>query len=141
MYVEDILRRKSPRVVTIRTNETVGIAAQLMRTSNVGALVVKDTAHSEGHEAVAMFTERDVVRAIAERGAAGFDMKVSQLISMQQFFSCGSKDTLERVQDIMSRHHVRHLPVVDNDSLIGVISTRDVASLFEESAANAAQAA
>ena len=75
MKVGDILRKKTARIATIRMNETVGIAAQLMRASNVSALVVKDVVRTEGNTAVGMFTERDVVRAIAEHGAAGINMK------------------------------------------------------------------
>ena len=69
MKVGDILRKKTARVVTVRMNETVGVAAQLMRTSNISALVVKDVVRTEGNTAVGMFTERDVVRAVAEHGA------------------------------------------------------------------------
>ena len=66
MQVGDILSKKtSARVVTMRMNETVGVAAQLMRANNISALVVKDVVRSEGNTAVGMFTERDVVRAIA----------------------------------------------------------------------------
>ena len=97
MQVGDILRKKTARVATVRMNETVGIAAQLMRSSNISALVVKDVVRTEGNTAVGMFTERDVVRAIAEHGAAGVSLKVSQLISVQQLVSCTSTDTLEHV--------------------------------------------
>lgn len=132
MQVGDILRTKSARVATVRMNETVGIAAQLMRASNISALVVKDVVHTEGNTAVGMFTERDVVRAIAEHGAAGVNLKVSQLISVQQLVSCGSTDTLEHVRHVMNKHHIRHLPVIDHYSLIGVISIRDIAAAFDE---------
>ena len=71
MKVGDILRKKNTRIATVRMNETVAIAAQLMRASNISALVVKDVVRTEGNTAVGMFTERDVVRAIAEHGAAG----------------------------------------------------------------------
>ncbi len=88
MKVGDILRKKTARIATIRMNETVAIAAQLMRASNVSALVVKDVVRTEGNTAAGMFTERDVVRAIAEHGAAAINMKISQLISVQQLVSC-----------------------------------------------------
>src|ERR1700743_2876594 len=101
MQVGDILSKKThARVVTVRMNETVAVAAQLMRTSNISALVVKDVVRTEGNTAVGMFTERDVVRAVAEHGAAGVALKVSQLISVQRLISCTSSDSLE---------HVRHL--------------------------------
>jgi CBS domain-containing protein len=141
MQVGDILRKKTSRVVTVRMNETVGIAAQLMRANNISALVVKDVVRSEGNTAVGMFTERDVVRAIAEHGAAGVNLKVSQLVSVQQLVSCSSTDTLEHVRRLMLKNHIRHLPVIDNYSLINVISMRDVSSAFAEAATSAAHAA
>jgi CBS domain-containing protein len=141
MLVGDILRKKTSRVVTVRMNETVGIAAKLMRTSNISALVVKDVVRTEGNTAVGMFTERDVVHAIAEHGAAGVNLKVSQLISVQQLVSCTSTDTLEHVRHLMNRHHIRHLPVIDDYSLAGVISMRDVAAAFDEASSSTPQAA
>jgi CBS domain-containing protein len=134
MQVGDILRKKAARVATVRMNETVAIAAQLMRSGNISALVVKDVVRTEGNTAVGMFTERDVVRAIAEHGAAGVNMKVSQFVSVQQLISCTPSDTLEHVRRVMNREHIRHLPVIDNYSLIGVISMRDILAAFDEEA-------
>src|SRR5277367_3439689 len=134
MQVGDILRNKTARVATVRMNETVGIAAQLMRTSNVSALVVKDVVRTEGNTAVGMFTERDVVRAVAEHGAAGVSVKISQLISVQRLISCTSADTLEHVRHLMNVQHIRHLPVIDDFALVGVISLRDVSSAFDDAA-------
>jgi CBS domain-containing protein len=141
MKVGDVLSKKTARIATIRMNETVGVAAQLMRASNVSALVVKDVVRTEGNTAVGMFTERDVVRAIAEHGAAGINMKVSQLISVQQLVSCSSSDTLEDVRHLMNKHHIRHLPVIDNHSLCGVISMRDISGAFDKQAMTAHAAA
>lgn len=64
MQVGDVLRKKASRVVTVRMNETVAIAAQLMRANKISALVVKDVVRTECDTAVGMFTERDVVRAV-----------------------------------------------------------------------------
>jgi CBS domain-containing protein len=141
MQVGDVLRKKNHRVVTVRMNETVGIAAQLMRASNISALVVKDVVRTEGNTAVGMFTERDVVRAIAQHGAAGVNLKVGQLISVQRLVSCTSSDTLEHVRHLMNVNHIRHLPVIDNFSLAGVISMRDISTAFDEAAGGAAQTA
>jgi CBS domain-containing protein len=138
MKVGDILCNKTARVVTVRMNETVGIAAQLMRASNISALVVKDVVRTEGNTAVGMFTERDVVRAIAEHGAAGINLKVGQLISVQRLVSCSTTDTLEHVRHLMNVHHIRHLPVIDDFALAGVISMRDVSAAFDEATAVAA---
>src|SRR3978361_1922031 len=141
MQVGDVLRKKAARVATVRMNEPVSSAAQLMRSSNISALVVKDVVRTEGNTAVGMFTERDVVRAIAEHGAAGASLKVSQLISVQELVSCSSTDTLEHVRHVMNRHHIRHLPVIDNYSLIGVISIRDISTAFDDEATRAKPAA
>jgi CBS domain-containing protein len=140
MQVGDILRKKTARVATVGMNETVAIAAQLMRARNISALVVKDVVETEGNTAAGMFTERDVVRAIAEHGAAGVNLKVSQLISVQQLVACSSTDTLEDARRLMNRNHIRHLPVIDNYSLVGVISIRDISAAFDNEA-NAARPA
>src|SRR6266850_552546 len=100
MQVGDILRKKTARVATVRMNETVGIAAQLMRASNIRALVVKDVVRTEGNTAVGMFTERDRRRR--------------------------------------NKNHIRHLPVIDDYSLIGVISIRDISSAVDDAATAAA---
>jgi CBS domain-containing protein len=142
MLVGDILRKKAPRVVTVRMNETVGIAAKLMRANNISALVVKDVVRSEGNNtAVGMFTERDVVRAIAEHGGNGASLKVAQLISVQQLISCTSTDTLEHARHLMNVNHIRHLPVIDNYSLVSVISMRDIAAAMDEALNGTPQAA
>jgi CBS domain-containing protein len=141
MQVGDILCKKASRVVTVRMNETVAVAAQLMRASNISALVVKDVVRTEGNTAAGMFTERDVVRAIAEHGVAGVNLKVSQLISVQQLVACSPTDTLEHVRHLMNRHHIRHLPVIDNYSLAGVISMRDISAAFDAEASATARPA
>jgi CBS domain-containing protein len=131
MKVGDVLRKKTTRIATVRMNETVAIAAQLMRANNISALVIKDVVRTEGNTAVGMFTERDVVRAIAEHGAAGVNMKISQLISVQRLVFCASSDTLEHVRHLMNVNHIRHLPVIDDYNLVGVISMRDIAAAFD----------
>jgi CBS domain-containing protein len=141
MNVGDVLRKKTARVVTVRMNETVGVAARLMRASDISALVVKDVVRTEGTTAAGMFTERDVVRAIAEHGAAGVNLRVSQLILVQKLISCASDDTLEHVRHLMNVHHIRHLPVIDNFSLAGVISMRDISAAFDQAANGAPKAA
>ena len=141
MQVEDILRRKTTRIATVRMNETVAIAAQPMRAGNISALVVKDVCRTEGNVAVGMFSERDVVRAIASHGAAGVDLKVSSLISVQELISCRSTDTLEHVRHLMNKNHIRHVPVIDDYTLIGVVSIRDISTALEEDGIGADQSA
>lgn len=126
MTVAEILRRKRTRIATVRMNETVATAARLLRAEAVGALVVTDVCDTEGHVAAGMFSERDVVHAVADHGAAGLALKVGALISVQRLVSCRSADSLDHVRGLMADHHIRHLPVIDDHTLVGVISMRDV---------------
>jgi CBS domain-containing protein len=103
--------------------------------------VVKDVCRTEGNTAVGMFSERDVVRAIAEHGAAGVNRKVSDLISVQELISCRSTDTLDHVRHLMNKNHIRHVPVIDDHTLIGVVSIRDISTALEDDLAPPVQAA
>ncbi|MES2752114.1 MAG: CBS domain-containing protein [Pseudomonadota bacterium] len=141
MKVEDILHRKTTRIATVRMNETVATAARLLRTENVSALVVKDVCRTEGNVVVGMFSERDVVRAVAEHGPSGINLKVSALISVQKLIACRSTDTIDHVRHLMSVHHIRHLPVIDDHTLIGVISMRDINAVSGHAGAGIASAA
>ena len=126
MRVGDILNRKPARIATVRMNETVATAARLLQAENIGALVVNDVCGTEGNVAVGMFSERDVARAIAEHGPSAIGMKVSALISVQNLVWCRSTDTLAEACDLMTVNQIRHLPVIDDHTLIGVISMRDI---------------
>ncbi|MHC2384267.1 CBS domain-containing protein [Bradyrhizobium liaoningense] len=82
-----------------------------------------------------------MVRAVAEHGANAVNVKVSQLVSVQQLVSCTSSDPIEHVRHLMNRHHIRHLPVIDDYSLISVISMRDIAAAVDEALNGTPQAA
>jgi CBS domain-containing protein len=60
---------------------------------------------------------------------------------VQRLVACTSSDTLEHVRHLMNVHHIRHLPVIDNFALAGVISMRDISAAFDEAASGAAQTA
>ena len=141
MLVADLMKLKNARVPTIRMSETVEMAATLLNRERIGAVVVKDACGSEGDTVVGIFSERDVVRAVAEHGANAVSVKVSQLVSVQQLVSCSSSDTIEQVRHLMNRHHIRHLPVIDDYSLVSVISMRDIAAVVDEALNGTPQAA
>ena len=73
--------------------------------------------------------------------SAGVKLKVSQLISVQRLVSCSSADTLDAVRHLMNIHHIRHLPVIDNFTLAGVISMRDIAAAADTLTSSEPQAA
>ena len=124
MRVEDILRRKPHRIAMVRVNETVETAAKLLKTENIGALVVKDVCRTEGNTVVGMFSERDIARALLEHGPKVMQMPVSALMS-KSLISCSPKDSERHVLSLMDQHHIRHIPVLDDSTLVGLISVRD----------------
>ena len=125
MTVADILRTKDTRIITVRLRETAATAAMLMQRENIGALVVKDVSRTEGNIVVGVFSERDLARAIAKHGAAVLDMPIAQLLG-RPLVSCGERDTLDTVLRLMDKHQVRLLPVMEEHTLIGVISISDI---------------
>lgn len=125
MLVADLMKSKSARVPTIRMSETVEMAATLLNRERIGAVVVKDACGSEGDTVVGIFSERDVVRAIAERGVAALKVQVGELMS-RNMISCAMDDSVDHVRELMERHHIRHLPVIEEHQMVGVLSIRDV---------------
>jgi len=124
MRVEDILRSKNHRIVMIRMNETVETAARLMKAENIGALVVKDVCRTEGNIVVGMFTERDIARSLLEHGARVLQMPISSLMS-RNLTTCAPTDSLAHVLGLMEDKHIRHVPVLDGDTLVGLVGVRD----------------
>ena len=115
-------------------NDLVAIAAVPMRSSNISALVVKDVVRTEGNTAVGMFTERDVVRAIAEDGAAGANLKVSQFISVQQLASAHLTDSPSTFVTSSTGTTSAICRCSEHDTCIGVVSIRDISTAFDEEA-------
>lgn len=127
MLVADLMKLKPARVPSVRMNETVEMAATLLNRERIGAVVVKDACGSEGDTVVGIFSERDVVRAIAERGGVALKALVGDLMS-RNMISCQMDDSIDHVRSLMDTHHVRHLPVMEEHQLVGVLSIRDVLS-------------
>ena len=125
MNVADILKRKPSRIVTVRQNETVAMAATILKRENTGALIVKDVVRTEGNTPLGMFSERDIVRALVDHGAAALQMPVGELMT-KRIISCAPQDDLATVKRLMVQHHISHLPVFEAEQLIGVVSVRDV---------------
>jgi CBS domain-containing protein len=128
MKIEQLLIRKGTRIISVRMNETVETAARMLRRENIGAVVVKDVCGTEGDTIVGMLSERDVLRAIVDQGPAVLRKPVASLMS-RPVISCSPKDDLEHVIELFNRHHIRHVPVVENEALIGVVSIRDIVAV------------
>lgn len=124
----DILTFKPARILTARMEESVIGAARLMRQENVGAIVVTDHVGTEGLTVVGIFSERDVLRAVVESGAAALQRPIADIMS-RRVIAVKPDDTIRTILDRMRDNHVRHLPVIDNHQLVGVISIRDLIAL------------
>lgn len=125
MRVEQILRTKGTRILSIRLREPVAAAAKLMVAENIGALVVTDVVSTEGSTVVGMLSERDIVRALITSGNDVMKMPVEKLMT-KKLISCGPNDDLADVIEKMDRYGIRHVPVLDEHTLVGVVSVRDV---------------
>jgi CBS domain-containing protein len=121
MNVNAILRTKGTKVVTVRPESSVSELTEQLRSEGIGALVVSE----DDTTIVGIVSERDIVRGLAQHGAAVLDSKVGDIMHRDVVTSSGDED-IEAVMGKMTRHRIRHLPVVDNGRLCGIISIGDV---------------
>ncbi|MCH8008575.1 MAG: CBS domain-containing protein [Chloroflexi bacterium] len=120
MKIESILATKSSNVVTVRPDLSLREAVDLMAEHNIGALIVVD----EAGRPIGIISERDIIREAA-RTEAVFDLTVSRVMT-KELITASPEDDLETVLQTMTARHFRHLPVMDREQLIGVLSIRDV---------------
>ena len=121
MNVEGILRAKGARVVTIRPDATVAELVRGLRDERIGAMVVsEDGSHVDG-----IVSERDVVHALADTGAAAINARVSDIMTTP-VMTCAPSDSVKSLMELMTRHRIRHLPVVEGDMVAGIVSIGDV---------------
>src|SRR5271157_1603035 len=130
MKVSQLLRKKGGRIASIRMDETIERAAKMLRDENIGALVIKDSCNTEGDVVVGMFSERDLLRAVLGRGPGILKLPVSRLMS-PNVISLRSNDDTTKAVELFNKHRIRHLPVIDDHTLIGVISIRDIVAAYE----------
>jgi CBS domain-containing protein len=123
MKISDILRHKGSTVTTIRpTGLITELLAQLAE-KRIGALVVVD-----GNDAVAgIVSERDVVRRLNERGADLLTATVADIMTTA-VQTAEPGDDVDAVAERMTEHRIRHLPVCEGDTLVGIVSIGDVVS-------------
>ena len=122
MQVRHILRGKGRDIVTIASDASLADAARLLADKKIGALVVKGAAGA----LAGIISERDLVRAIAVRGAAALDDSVAGHMT-RDIQTCVECDTVEMVMETMTRGRFRHVPVLDEgDRLCGMVSIGDV---------------
>lgn len=119
MKVEAALATKGREVATVDPSITLATVAQTLRLKGIGALVVLDQGRMVG-----IVSERDVVHAFAAHRAEAAEIRVAEVMS-KSVITCKPEDSLTRVLGLMTRHRVRHLPVLDGGQLAGLISIGD----------------
>jgi CBS domain-containing protein len=118
--VEAILKQKGSRVWTIPGEATVFEAIQLMAARNIGALVVVS-----GHKLEGIFSERDYTRKVALHGKSSKETFVSEVLS-HELHVASPQNTIEECMRLMTENRVRHLPVLDGEALVGLVSIGDL---------------
>ena len=123
MKVREILEAKGSRVVTIRSDATLSTAVHRLALERIGALVVSE----DGVRVAGILSERDVVEGLARDGAdlLATGRRVAGLMT-RDVATCGPDDTSRQLMAEMTRHRVRHLPVLDDGRLVGIVSIGDV---------------
>lgn len=121
MNVSAILHAKGRSVVTAAPEATVAEVVDKLATRKIGAIVVVG---ANGHVA-GIVSERDIIRAIAQRGAACLTESVGSVMT-RSVVTCTRSDTLDQLMATMTAGRFRHVPVVEDDSLVGIVSIGDV---------------
>jgi len=121
MNVASILDRKGREVATAPEDITLGEAARELRRRRIGALVIMNDAG----EIAGILSERDIVRAMADQGGSAADMPAGQFMS-RDICTCRLCDTTEELMAIMTERRFRHLPVIEEGRLVGIVSIGDV---------------
>lgn len=119
--VKSILDAKGRDVVTTGPGTTLSEAAKMLNENRIGAIVIVGT---DGRIS-GIFTERDVVNAVAKHGADSLGKQVSSLMTAK-VYRCGEDATVDDVMELMTKRRFRHVPVESKGKLTGIISIGDV---------------
>jgi CBS domain-containing protein len=121
MLIGQILAGKGREVVSTRPDATIAEVAGLLKARRIGAVVVTD----ENGELCGIISERDLARGLADHGAGLLDMRVSQLMTAD-VVTCSPDDGIGQLMQTMTERRFRHLPVVQDGEMVGIISIGDV---------------
>lgn len=121
MQISKLLSRKGATVVTIAPDAPIRELVGELTRRKIGALVVS----SNGSTVEGIASERDVVRALNEFGATIVDEPVRTIMT-SDVYTCSPEDSVDSLMALMTNHRVRHVPVADHDTLVGIVSIGDV---------------
>ena len=121
MNVETILRTKGRAVETIRPGETVGAAIDMLVSRNIGALVASE----DGEKVEGILSERDIVHALIRHGPHLLSLSVSEVMT-RPVVTCDPAESVGELMAEMTNRRIRHLPVVQDGRLCGIVSIGDL---------------
>jgi CBS domain-containing protein len=121
MNVDAILRNNGNRVESARPDWSVAEVCQRLDELGIGALVVS----ADGRKVDGIVSERDVIKHLARGGTSVLDRPVTEIM-ISDVVTCTRADDIAHLMETMTARRIRHLPVVENDTLIGIVSIGDV---------------
>jgi len=119
MLVRDILDKKGNKVFTTSPNTTIGEIANTLAKENIGAVVIV-----ENDIVVGILSERDIVRGFTQKKSVRNTM--AKELMTKKVITCNRKHKTENLLTLMVKKHFRHMPVVENNKLVGVVSIGDL---------------
>lgn len=120
MNVEQVLGQKGRDIIAAKLDQSVGEVCALLAERRIGAVPVLD-----GERLAGMMSERDVIRGIAIRGEAVLSENVETLMT-KSLHTCTPQDSVDHLMTMMTDRRIRHVPVLDGEKLVGMISIGDV---------------
>ncbi len=129
MRIGDFLKRSQQQLVTCGPDDSLETAAKLLDTFGIGAMPVRDAEK----RMVGIVSERDLVRCFANQGFHFLNIRVRDAMTAK-VISCTPDDSMQAAQTLMRKNHIRHLPVVEDGNVVGMLSIRDTLAIrLEES--------
>lgn len=118
--INQFLEQSDRSVISVGPNATVREALEIMALHNIGALLVL-----EGSALAGIFSERDYARKVTLKGKNSSDLKVSEIMT-SKVITIDTRHTVDQCMQIMTDNHIRHLPIMNGQAVIGLISIGDV---------------
>jgi CBS domain-containing protein len=119
--VTSILKVKGRQVATVRPDATIGAIVRTLTAKSIGAVIVSE----DGVNLLGLVSERDIIQALGVYGVRTLDLHASDIM-VRRPVTCRADDSVTRLMADMTRHRVRHLPVVEDGRLQGIVSIGDV---------------
>ena len=120
MTVRAILDTKGHQILSVEPDAKLSAAVKILAERKIGAVLVMSAGRMEG-----ILSERDIVRVLGDRGAGVLDEPVSSVMT-HKVISCRETDTVAAIMEMMTLGNFRHLPVVEGDKVVGLISIGDI---------------